>query len=357
LNRRGFLQASIAYTAAVACPAAGRARDNAPNPSPKVMTVNGLIDAGDLGVTLTHEHLFADLRPYAEQVATPLSPNVDEVIAVVLPHLEKIRALGCRSLIDCTGTHLGRSPKLIKRLSEASGLHMITATGNYLSAGGRFIPPYVASSTSNALADRWIDEWENGVDGTDIRPGLIKLGVEGSPLTDLETKLIEAAAKCNLRTGLTIAVHTGPWAEAPPGANARSAFQQLDLLEKGGVAPSAWIWTHAQNEKDGAQHSRAARRGGWVSFDGFRTELVGQYVELISHMRDDGLLQHVLISQDAGWFNADQPGGGNFTTYSPLFVTLIPALRDNGFSAADIELLLVRNPAEAFSVRARPRNG
>ncbi|UWX03658.1 hypothetical protein H1235_12600 [Pseudoxanthomonas sp. NC8] len=167
--------------------------------------------------------------------------------------------------------------------------------------------------------------------------------------------MLLAAARTHRASGLPIAVHTGPWAPVEPGRNARCAFAQLDLLEGAGVAPSAWIWVHAQNEAQREHHVRAARRGAWVSFDGFRPGQEADYLTLLGRMRDEGLLDHVLVSQDAGWFNAGQPGGGEFNPFHPLFTALIPALRKGGFDEAQVQALFVRNPARAFAMRTPAR--
>lgn len=314
------------------------------------MTVNGLIDASEMGFTLTHEHLFADLRAYEDQVKNPIAVDLDEVVEVALPHLLAIRDLGCRTLIDCTATHLGRHPEIIKRLSKASGLHMLTVTGNYLAADGRFIPPYVLSSSAAQLAERWIDEWRNGIAETDIRPGLIKLGMNGGALTELESKAFEAAAITHQRTGLPIAVHIGPWRSVDPGFNAQSANAQLALLRALEVSPSGWIWIHAQNEVERNHHIKAAQQGAWISFDGLAAETVDLHVECVSNMRSEGLLHRALVSHDAGWYNADQPRGGTFRSFDTAFKTFIPALRERGFTQNEIEQIFVTNPATAFSV-------
>lgn len=352
MHRREFVRAFAASSFVLALPACVRSGAGT-RPGASVMTVNGPLDASELGMTLAHEHLFADLRPHDEQVARPLPVDVDDVVEVVLPYLQRIRQLGCQTLVDCTATTLGRNPALIRRLSEASGLHMLTVTGAYVAAGGRFIPPYVRDDTDAQLAARWIGEWRDGIDGTDVRPGLIKMGVEGDPLTDLERKVLRAAARTHLETGLVIAVHTGPWSEVEPGRNGRCAFAQLELLEAAGVAPSAWIWVHAQNEVQGSHHVRAAQRGAWVSFDGFRPGQEAQYVGLLDRMREAGQFERVLVSQDAGWYNAGQPRGGEFKPFDPLFTALVPALRASGYGHDDIHALLVLNPARAFAIRER----
>lgn len=354
MRRREFLHAFAASTAALALPGRAGAAGASRAKTGQVMTVTGAIDARDLGLTLTHEHLFADLRPYDEQASAPLPPDVEQVVAVVLPYLQAIRRMGCRSLVDCTATTLGRNPALIRRLSEASDLHMLTVTGAYVAAGGRFIPPYVREETDEKLAARWIAEWRDGIDGTGVRPGLIKLGVEGDPLTDLERKVLRAAARTHLASGLAIAVHTGPWSDVEPGRNERCALAQLETLEAAGVKASAWIWVHAQNEKQGGQHVLAARRGGWVSFDGYRPGQEDAYIEMIDRMREAKLLDRVLVSQDAGWYNAGQPRGGQIQPYAPLFTTLLPALRRHGLGEDEIRMLFTGNPARALALRRLP---
>ena len=357
MTRRHFLHTAALSSAAASTAAlvsgCGPLRSSASRPAGQVMTVGGPVDARDLGVTLAHEHAFADLRPYDEQARDPLDLDPEAVVAVVLPYLEEIRALGVRTFVDATAVGLGRRPDVLRRLAEASGLHVVTTTGAYLAAGGRFIPPYVRTASADALARRWVGEWERGIGGTDVRPGLVKIGVEGGPLTDLEATVVRAAARTHRETGLLIAAHVGPWGEPAPGALSASAVAQLDLLEAEGVGPSAWVWVHAQNEADGEQHVRAARRGAWVSFDGYRPGDEARYVALVTRMRDAGLLGRVLVSQDAGWYSADEPGGGDFAPYAPLVTTLVPALRRGGLGDAEVNALLVRNPAEALAIRTR----
>ena len=76
---------------------------------------------------------------------------------------------------------------------------------------------------------------------------------------------------------------------------------------------------------------------------------------MLGRMREAGLLEHVLISQDAGWYTAGQPGAGEFKPYDPLFTVLVPALRGAGFDEDAIATLLVRNPARAFAIGVRKR--
>jgi phosphotriesterase-related protein len=339
LNRRLFLKTMPTAAAALALCCRGQSIDDR-----KVMTVRGYIRSSEMGVTLPHEHVLANFQPYQEWQKHPLTYGQDEVVEVVRPYLDQVKKLGCRTFVDCTAVGLGRDARLLKRVSEQTGLHILTVTGNYAAFDARFLPSYVFTDSEESLAQRWIDEARNGIEATGVRPGLIKLGFNGGPLTGAEQKLIRAAAIAHLETGLTIGAHTGP---------AVAAFEQLAILELAGVHPSAWIWIHAQNEKDPAQHLRAARRGAWVSFDGVGPDSVAAHVKMVKRMRDEGLLHRVLVSHDAGWYHVGELRGGSFRPFDTVFTVFIPAVRAVGFTQSDIDTLFVKNPANAFSVAVR----
>ena len=74
---------------------------------------------------------------------------------------------------------------------------------------------------------------------------------------------------------------------------------------------------------------------------------------MVANLRDHGLLEHALVSQDAGWYSVGEPNGGTFRAFDTVFTAFIPALRREGFTQDDIETLFVRNPAKAFSIGKR----
>ncbi len=79
-------------------------------------------------VTLSHEHVLASFQPYAERQVHPLTYEQGEVVRVVRPYLDQVKKLGCRTFVDCTAVGLGRDARLLKRLSEETGLHFLTVT-------------------------------------------------------------------------------------------------------------------------------------------------------------------------------------------------------------------------------------
>jgi phosphotriesterase-related protein len=281
----------------------------------------------------------------ADQVS-PDRYDHDQAYRVIVPHLERVRQLGCRSLIECTPAYLGRNVRLLRRLSEATGVRIVTNTGYYAAGGGKFLPPHATQESAEALARRWLAEWKDGIDGTDIRPGFIKIGVDAGPLNDVSRRLVHAAALTHLESGLSIAAHTG---------DGRAALEQLEILKQTGVAPSAWIWVHAQNERDLELHRQAAGRGAWISLDGISENSIEPHLEMVQALRRGGLLSQVLISQDAGWYRVGEPGGGTFRSFETLFTRFLPALRQAEFSQDEIGQLTVANPSRAFSLAAGRR--
>jgi phosphotriesterase-related protein len=344
MNRRFFLQSAAALTSAAVLPFNPSDAGALKATGQQVMTVRGPLDRNKMGVTLAHEHLFADLRPYAEQIRTPIQTDVDEVVERLLPYLQRLRELGCRTFVDATAVGLGRNAALIKRLSEESGLRMLTVTGNYAAVDYQFLPPYVRDDSQERLAQRWIDEWDKGIEDSGVRPGFIKLSVNDRPISDIERKLLRAAARTHLETGLTIGTHT---------RLAVSAFAQLTELEASGVHPSAWIWIHAREEKDLTQQVEAARRGAWISVDGINADSVDAHVAMVKRLREEEQLHRVLVSQDAGWYTPGEPRGGDIRAYDVILTKFVPALRSSSFTSKEIDTLFVDNPARAFAVAVR----
>jgi len=340
MQRRAFL------TALAVTPLAHRASAAASEDAGRILTVRGPVAPSALGVTLVHEHVLVDFIG-ADRV-TPDRYDAEEVFRTALPHLVALRERGCQTLFEATPAYLGRDPRLLRRLSEASGLHLVTNTGYYGAAKDKHVPAHAYRETARQLADRWTREFRRGLEGSGIRPGFLKVGVDSGPLSDIDRKLVEAGALCHLDTGLTIAVHTG---------DGSAALGILALLKELGVSPEAWVWVHAQNAKDRPTQDWAARQGAWLEFDGVGWGPPDRYLKAVVDMKYRGHLGRVLISQDAGWYHVGEPGGGTYHPYTGLFDEFVPALRAHGLTEGDIQMLLVDNPARAFAIgvkRAEP---
>lgn len=337
--RREFLQSIVG---ACCAPLRGTCAISVPAESGSIVTVRGPIPVQDLGMTLMHEHVMVDFIGAAQVRKDRYDP--DEVFRVVLPHLTRIRSLGCRTLVECTPAYLGRDPVLLTRLSGASGLRLITNTGYYGAAGGKYLPAEAFEAPASQLAGKWVEEFEKGIEGTDVRPGFIKIGVNKGPLSAVDAKLAHAAALTHKATGLTIASHTG---DGP------AALEQIDILAAEGVAPSAFIWVHAQNARDPEIHVKAAQRGAWVEFEGSTESGVEARAKDVKALIDRGFINRTLISLDAGWYRVGEPDGGDFRSYDFFFAGFVPALQKAGITEEQLRQLTVDNPREALTIAKR----
>lgn len=334
-NRRAFLQslASLLMLPSLA---------NAARPKLRIMGVNGWIPASGLGYCLTHEHVMVDFIE-AGKISKDRY-DVEEVYRTALPFLNDLRKAGCATMFECTPAYLGWDVHLLQRLASGASLQMVTNTGYYGASKEKHLPAHAYAETAEQLSARWVREYEEGIEGTAVRPGFIKLAADRGPLTAVQRKLIHAGAMAHMKTGLTIAVHSGD------GAAAR---EELQIIRGHGVAPAAFVWIHAQNETDFSIFREMAEAGAWVEFDALKTDNHDQYLRFLRYMKDHRLLHKVLLSQDSGWYYVGDPGGGPYRPYTEIFNAFIPLLLRNGFSRQDVEQVLMLNPVEAFAVRVR----
>lgn len=340
MHRRDFLRASGAAVAG--CLSAKAALPLTASDQGTVMTVLGPIAPGAFGSVLPHEHVLVDF--IGADAVTPARYDVNEAYAVALPHLRRAYELGCRGFVECTPAYLGRDARLLERLARATGLHILINTGYYGAAKDQYVPRHAHEESADRLAGRWAAEWEHGIDGTGIRPGFIKTGVDAGPLSPVDRKLVQAAARTHSRTGLTIASHTG---------DTRAALEQLEVLAAERVRPDAFVWVHAQSDWALDTRVMAAREGVWIEIDNVGPDVVAECVSRATDLKGRGVLGRLLVSHDAGWYRPGEPRGGAFRGFDTLYTAFVPALRQAGWTANEIGQLLVSNPAAAFTVRRR----
>ena len=317
-----------------------------------LMTVKGKLPARHAGLILSHEHITTDFVG-AEKVTQPQYDRND-AFDLILPTLKKLYGQGVRTMVECTPNYLGRDVLLLKRLSEASGINILTNTGYYAARDYKFLPKHFYEESAQQTGERWLKEWRDGIDGTGIRPGFIKLGVGNGPLKEEEQKLIRAAAYTHLRSGLKIAIHTG---------NGLAATEEHEILSSEGVAPPAHIVIHSQNDKSGDVQVELARKGCWISLDGIKQAdtTIDTYASFIQRLKKENLLNRVLISHDDGWGVNKNPTDGKITLdlfgqpgdipYEAIFVKLKPALMRQGFTEQDFNVMMIENPAQAFAIK------
>ena len=310
----------------------------------KIITVTGEIPVSQMGVTLPNEHVLVD---FASIDSVGMNHyNKDSVIAKVLPYFEELKQYKLKTFVDGTPEFMGRDPQLLAELSRKAGIHILTNTGWYATDDEKHLPKEFKDMSPEEIAAVWIDEAKNGIGNTGIKPGFIKIGLNKIQLSETDKKLVAAACLTHLETGLTIMSFTGP---------AQAAMDQLTILKKYGIDPSAFIWSHAMEEPKSKKILAIAQMGAWVALDGIQNDMMSQIqIEgLLQNLKSTRQLNRILLSQDAGWYQPGKPNGGEFRPYSDLFSSFSLLLLSEGFTREELDQMTVKNPAEAFGVRVR----
>lgn len=341
VTRRHFLAAASLSAAASVL----RAADAPVRPSrsePFIQTVLGPIPVPKFGRALVHEHVMCDFIG-AEQTGRNRW-EVDAVVKRMQPVLAQLKERGFTGFFDCTPAYIGRDPRVLKKLAEATGLHIVTNTGYYGGAGDKFVPKHAYEETPDQLADRWVREWDRGIEDTDVKPGFMKIGVDeakGDPpkLSDIDERIVRASTRASRRTGLGVACHTGG---GPAGLAATKLF-----IEEGGI-PARFIVAHSDGHGIHI-NQQVAELGAWVSFDAISRQPLEQHLKLVTAVIEKHA-DRLLLSHDNGWYWVGQENGGTVRDYNFISDTFLPALRKNGLNEALIGKLTVDNPAKAFAL-------
>lgn len=302
-----------------------------------IVSILGPIATSDLGMILPHEHIFTDLRGPGPWDYSGI--DLDHVVRRLAPFVEEIKAQGVTALIEATPPCVGRHVPALEAVARATGLPIVAATGAYRDP---FVPPEMRRLPREALTQAMVQELTEGIGGSGVRAGFIKLGASDDGLTPLEERLLRAAARASLQTGAAIASHTTVGAVA---------LRQAGILEEEGLDLGRFIWVHAHCEPDAEVHLQLARRGVYVEYDaiGAPDWPDASFIRLIRRMWDAGCGSRVLLSQDAGWYQPGDPEAP-IRGYGYLAGTFIPALRQAGFEAAAIHAMVAENPARAFAL-------
>lgn len=294
-----------------------------------VRTVRGDIRPEELGPCDAHEHLF---------FTTPLQPG-DEFtdVARATEEAQLLVAAGARALIDWTPLGLGRDIDGLGVVSEASGLHIVAATGLHHDGHYADDDPF-RTERIEELAERFIADA--------ARCGIVKVGASYHHLTPFEEKVFEASAAAHARTGLPVCVHT---------EHGTMGLQLVERLRRLGVSPQAVVLAHLDRNPDAAEHAETAATGAWLQFDGPGRTKYGPdstILQLIADLVERGLGGQLLVGGDTGRRSMMRSyGGGPGLDY--VFARFKPRLeRELGGELADA--IFVANPRRAFSVEVVP---
>jgi len=301
-----------------------------------LITTHGLLPSDQLGMILPHEHIFVDLRPIDTPDFGQAQP--DDVIRLMAPELERVRAAGVTALVECTPEGVGRRSDLVTAVARAADFPLVLPTGIYREP---WVPAWAQRATEDELAEWMQTELTRGIGQTGVMAGFIKLSAGDDGLTPTEIKILRAAARAARATQAVIASHT---------IRGRVVADQLDIIESTGVSPQRFIWVHTQAEPDPALHLEMARRGAWLEYDGIGGgDPDDRYIQHIFRALDAGFAGQVMLSMDRGWYSPGQPGGGIPRPFTYLSETFLPRLRTAGVSDDTLRQLTVLNPFHAFA--------
>lgn len=300
----------------------------------KIHTVLGEIEPAALGRTLMHEHVICDIYRVTGRLNELLN---DEALAVA--ELELLRQAGGTALVEVTTPDLGRDPAGLRRVAEATGLHIIMGAGWYRQP---YYPPEIDKLPTDELADIIIADLTAGVGDSGIRAGIIgEIGVDLDYATAQEERVLRAAARAQKATGAPLTTHASMY---PVG------LAQLDILRDEGVDLSRVIIGHCDTYLEQAYHLAILETGAYVQFD-----TVGR-----NHMNPDsrraeafvellrlGWGEQLLLSSDR-CFRSDLHAFGGLS-YGYVFSGFFDMLRAKGVDDQTLDLVTITNPRRVLA--------
>ena len=342
---------------------------------PEVQAISGSLPASALGNTLIHEHLMVNLRCYwspsddPEVAFLPLAPErlgrikanpfgvrdnllIDDP-PVMAGELLSYREAGGSTIVDVTPPGLGRDVRVLEWLAAETGVNIIAGCGYYIKETH---PPGMGSRSVGDLAAEMINDITVGMDGTDLKAGVIgEIGMGTFPMDPVERKVVRAAAIAQQETGCAIVAHSAPGDESP--------FEVLGVLAEAGADLTRVVQSHLDDRfrTDIDKYRRVADMGANLGLDTFgrhlyyrgrRRQLPTDDVRVfaIVSLVEAGLVDHIFPAQDICFKHELGAYGGH--GYDHFIRRIVPRLQLGGVSVAAIDRMLRRNPARVLSGQA-----
>ena len=312
-----------------------------------INSVLGPVDTRDLGFTLSHEHMwvtaagisqtypeFLDLEAAKDGAVKDLKAAYDEA--------------GLRTYVDMTTFDIGRDVVALEEVSRRTGLQIIATAGFH-----RTIPRVFWMASPDAVAALFVREIEEGIDGTEIKAGVLKAAGGTGRLSEQEEIVHRAVARAHLRTGVPIFTHT----EQPDGIG----LEQIRVFQEEGVDLNRVLIGHANDSTDVDYLQRMLDKGVWLGLDRYPGgRWAGsadweQRTATAKNLIDAGYADRLTISHDHANSQcrpslADREIRDRNNPDGYLFITrqVLPRLRELGTNEADIHKLTVDNPRRLF---------
>jgi putative CocE/NonD family hydrolase len=349
--------------------------------SGQIMTVRGPIPAERLGQTLMHEHVFIDFtvpddEPARWKIAGRTPPRDAEaqklydapltmgILSTVLhgapnrdnwrlddertaiKELTDFKQHGGAAIVDVSSIGLKRNPLGLRRVSEATGLDVVMGSSWYTEA---WYSQDLAERTIEDLTAQIVRDLTVGVDGTDVRAGIIgEVGTSGTPEGPIESKIIRASGRASKLTGAAVTLHTLGFF--------KKHSVVLDMLAAEGADLSRVILGHSDFLANDTEYLKSLmQRGATVQFDLIgkpalltRTRAADpQVAEAIVELIKAGFADRILLSHDICTKTSLKSYGG--TGYAFILERFVPYLRQRGTTEEQIATMLVDNPRRLLS--------
>lgn len=313
------------------------------------MTVRTVLgDVEDIGITYAHEHLF---MTGDWPVRNEPDYRLDSLDAAVVEVTEAQR-LGLSAVVEMTPLGFGRSPSLMKELSERTGLHVIAVTGFHKS-GYYSDAHWLHHYSADEIAELLVAEIELGMDEyglvgplvrrSSARAGAIKIATAYHSFGRGVARLISAVAAAALRSGVPVVTHCD---------KGTMGHELLDALAAEGVAADRVVLGHIDHNPDAGYLISLAERGAYLAFDrpgrikyGPDSDVVALVAELAGHGLGDRVLFGMDLARRSYWPSL---GGGPGLPY--LLERFVPRLEAAGLGEV-AKAALTGNPRAAFALR------
>jgi phosphotriesterase-related protein len=311
-----------------------------------VMTVRGPLDASELGRTLMHEHVF--IRTLEIEANWPTGWDEPRAVADAVTRLQALKAAGIDTIVDLTVPGLGRHAGTVQAVAEKLDLHIVMATGYYtydhLPHYFDFRGPGFRPDGVDTLEEYFRSDVEHGLDGTDVRPGILKCATDEQGVTPDVERILRAVARVHRATGIPISTHT----HAPT----RRGLEQQAIFASEGVDLSRVVIGHSGDSTDLEYLESLLSAGSTLGMDRFGVDLhatVEQRIDTVAELCARGWASQLVLSHDTNchidWFPQ-----GLIAAAAPNWHFLhisehvLPALRQRGVPEEQIDLMLVDTP-------------
>jgi phosphotriesterase-related protein len=296
----------------------------------EVQTVQGPIDAEQLGLVLVHEHVrFRD-----EAVAAEWPGRYDEQaeLDAALEAVEAAKSRGVQTIVDPTAMFGGRDGRFMRRVAERTGVRIVACTGIY---SYDYLPHYFENRDVDVMAEHFVSDLQEGIQGTDIRAAFIKCAADAPGVTEHVEKIHRAVARASNQTGAPIMAHSMPAVGTGP--------RQVEIFEEEGVDLARVQIAHCGDTDDVGYIEALIGKGVYAGLDRYGLEMflpIEKRNATAAELLRKGHGERLTISQDfcatIDWFPPEaepvfeSQGAIRNWSMTLVFDEVVPALREQG---------------------------